>query len=623
MPREKGEVLESRIESGPSGEEETEARSIELPEIITVRGLADLMGISPIDVIKELMRSGIMANINQSIDRETASIVVEDMGFRVKEELEPEPEEQVVLTRSQAMIAGEDPAKLKPRPPVVAVLGHVDHGKTTLLDAIRRTQVAAGEAGGITQHIGAYQVESDGRRITFLDTPGHEAFTAMRARGANATDIVVLVVATDDGVQPQTIEAVNHARAAHVPIVVALNKIDREIANPELVKQQLAEIDLIPEEWGGSTICVPVSAQNKIGLDTLLDMILLVADLNEFKANPDRPAMGTVIEAQLDRSRGPIATLLVQNGTLEVGDSFLVEEISGRVRAMLNERGERISRAGPSIPVVVLGFSSVPPAGSIFEVMPDGRQARALAEERAAKKRMVERGPSRILSLEDFFEQMQSGRAKELLLILKADAQGPLEAARDSLAKLGGEETKVNIIHEAVGLISESDVMLATASQAVIIGFGVGVDPVAQNMANANGVEIRTYDVIYELLDEVEKALQGLLEPEYEEVLIGKAEVRAIFHIPNRGKVAGVYVVEGTAARNATVHVVRAGDIVHQGLVASLRRFTQDVREVASGYECGVGLEGFQDFQEGDIIEFYLEERLAQPPAGRVGVPSR
>jgi translation initiation factor IF-2 len=594
-------------------------KAIFIPDFLTVRELADLMDVSPIDVIKELMNNGIMANINQQIDYETAAIVAEEMGFEAAEEAPPVVEEEeeeipiIPLPLKESMYDDEAPEDLEPRPPVVTMLGHVDHGKTTLLDVIRHTNVVAGEPGGITQHVGAYQVEHDGKKITFLDTPGHEAFTAMRARGAQGADIAILVVAADDGVMPQTQEAIDHARAARVPIVVALNKMDKANANPEKVKQQLADVGLQIEEWGGQTICVPVSAKQQTGIDDLLDNIAAVAELSEFKANPNRPAMGTVIEGEMDRSRGATATLLVQNGTLRLGDALLIDDISGRIKAMFNERGERVEEATPSTPVVVLGLSDVPQPGTIFKVVEDEKTARAMAEDRMDEKERAATQPTRALSLEQIMEQIKAGEAKELNLILKADVQGTIEPIVSSLEKLGDEDLKVNILHQGTGNINESDVMLAAASQAIVIGFNVNADSAALRTAEVEGIDIRIYNIIYKLIDDVDKALKGLLEPVYVDVVIGHAQVRAIFSTPRAGKIAGVYVTDGNITRNALARVRRNNNVLYDGRVSSLKRFTEDVREVREGFECGVGLEGFQDFEEGDIIEFYKKERESQP----------
>ncbi len=590
-------------------------RVIEIPARLTVRELAQLMNVSPIDVIKRLMYDGIIATINQTIDYETAAIVASEMGFEPCEKAIAVAEEEVVFTGPvslrERLYAQEDPANLRPRPPVVTVLGHVDHGKTSLLDAIRQTDVAAGEVGGITQHIGAYQVEHNGRLITFLDTPGHEAFTAMRARGAQTTDIAILVVAADDGVMPQTIEAINHARAARVPIIVALNKIDKPTAQPERVKRQLSDLGLIPDEWGGDTFVIPVSAKKRIGLEDLLATILLVADEQNIRANPDRPAVGTVLEAQLDRSMGPTATVLVQNGTLRVGDAVVAGTVYGRVRRMLDGHGKPIREAPPSTPALILGLSDVPLAGDTFEVVESEKVARAIAAQRIQEREAQAARPTR-LTLDDLSRSIRQGQARELNLIIKADVQGSIEPIVSSLSKLGSEDLKVNIIHAAAGNVTESDINLAIASRAIVIGFQVTVDPAARRLAENEGVDIRIYDIIYELIDEVELALKGLLEPTYVEKTIGKAEVRATFEIPKVGRVAGCYVLEGEVRRNARARLFRQGEQKFDGPLASLKRFAKDVREVKAGYECGIGLEGFHDIQVGDVLEFYVKERVAQ-----------
>jgi len=589
---------------------------VEIPEFVTVRQLSELLDVSPIVVIKELMNAGLMANINQQIDYETAAIVAQEMGFEPREET-PIPSEEVTEGEQtllwERLYAGEDPAKLQARPPIVTVLGHVDHGKTSLLDVIRHTDVVAGESGGITQHIGAYQVEHGGRLITFLDTPGHEAFTAMRARGAHTTDIAVLVVAADDGVMPQTIEAINHARAARVPIVVALNKVDKPTAQPDMVKQQLADQGLVPDDWGGTTLCVPVSAKKKTGLEDLLEAILLVADSVEIKANPDRPAVGAVLEGQLDRTRGATATVLVQNGTLRDGDTVVAGLAQGHVRRMLDEAGHPVSEAPPSTPVMILGLSGVPEAGEMFKVVSDARTARAIVARREEDlaARMI--APDKVVTLDDFSSRIQAGQVKELNLVIKTDVQGSIEPIVASLEKLGDEDLKVNIIHAAAGNINESDINLAIATQAIVFGFRVQPDPAARRLAENEGVDIRTYDIIYNLIDEVDKALKGLLEPTYADVVVGKANVRAVFRVPKVGAVAGCYVLQGEARRNARVWVFRGEEQLYDGYVESLKRFKQDVREVRAGFECGVGVEGFHDFVEGDVIQFYVKER--QEPA--------
>jgi translation initiation factor IF-2 len=590
-------------------------KTIEVPPTIAVRDLADLMGISPIDLIKELMGNGIMANINQQIDFDTVSIISEEMGFEVipphivEEEI---PEEEHVIPLHKRLIAQENPADLKPRPPVVTVLGHVDHGKTTLLDAIRHTHVVKDEFGGITQHIGAYQVFLGEKVITFLDTPGHAAFTAMRARGAQATDLAILVVAADDGVMPQTREAVDHARAAGVPILVALNKIDKDNANPEKVKQELANIELVPEDWGGDTICIPMSAVANQGIDELLENILLVTDVANLQANPDRLAQGMVIESELDKRRGASATLLVQNGTLNTGDIVVIGKQYGKIRAMFNDRGKKVKKAGPSMPVSILGLSEVSNAGEFFEVVPNEKAARAMVGNRQDQARQVrDSAQPRVMSLEDFFRLRGETGDQTLRLILKADVQGSLEPIVNSLKDLGDQHLKVKILVENTGNISESDVNLAVASGAIIIGFNVDVDPAAQREADSEGVDIRLYTIIYKLIDDVDKALQGLLEPEYADKVIGHAEVRAVFKLGRRGQVAGSFIRDGQITRNALARVIRNEKILHDnGKISSLKRFQEDVREVATGFECGIGVEGFNNFEEGDVIEAFVKERI-------------
>jgi len=606
-----GEKRRPAAASAPS-----QTKEIELPEIITIRDLADRMRCSPIELIKELMNAGVMANINQQIDRDTATIVVEDMGYTVVEPRAPEPEVEVeeavapVAAPRKRVYSEEERKHLRERPPVVTILGHVDHGKTSLLDVIRETNVQSGEVGGITQHIGAYQVSVNGKAITFLDTPGHEAFTAMRARGASVTDIAVLVVAADDGVQPQTIEAINHARAAQVPIIVALNKIDLASANPDRVKQQLADRGLVPEDWGGDTIVVPVSAKAKQGIGTLLDMILLVAEMGELVANPRAEAEGVVIEGRLDRAWGPTATFLVQEGVLKAGDALVIGPSYGKIRAMFDYQGKPLSRATPSTPAVVIGLRAVPEAGERFQAMADERVAKALAEERAAQAQATTTERVQPLTLEDVYAQAQAGGVHTLNLILKADVQGSIEPIVGSLEKLDVGDLQVRFIHQGVGNIGESDVMLAIASQAIIIGFSVGVDPSAQRLAEAEGVEIRTYDIIYRVIEDMQLALTGMLEPVYHEVVQGRAIVRQVFRVSRLGNVAGCQVQEGRALRNAKVHVKRGDQILHDGEVASLKRYTEDVREVAAGMECGIALAGFGDYQENDILEFYTVEQV-------------
>jgi translation initiation factor IF-2 len=588
-----------------------------VPGHITVRDFADMMHKSPIDVIKTLMNYGMMVPITESIDFDTAVVVGEELGVVVKPEVIVETVVEEVApeapkTLRQEILAAEKPEELVIRPPVVTVLGHVDHGKTTLLDAIRETRVVEGEVGGITQHIGAYQVERQGRKITFLDTPGHEAFTAMRARGAMVTDMAVLVVAADDGVMPQTKEAIAHARAAQVPILVALNKIDKSNANPDRVKQELADNGLLIEEYGGDVICVPVSAKMRRGIDDLLESILLVVDIDPLMANPNGRCVGTVIESRLDRSRGPMATLLVQNGTLRVGDGIVTGEAYGKIRAMYDDKGQSINEAPPATPAVVLGLGVVPVAGDTFSVETDEKAARAIAEERQENKRAESAAVApKAVSLDSIFAQAQSGQVKELNLILKADVQGSIEPIANSLEKLGDEKLRVKILHQATGNITESDVMLAVASNAIILGFSVSVDASAQRLAEAQGVDIRIYNIIYNLVEDVQKALTGLLEPVYREVITGHAEVRAVFRITKVGRVAGSYVIDGEIARNSMVRVKRGGETIAEDRLTSLKRFQEDVPEVKTGYECGISLGNFGDFQEGDIIEGYKKERVS------------
>jgi|Deesub1362A_J573_1020465.scaffolds.fasta_scaffold02271_2 translation initiation factor IF-2 len=582
-------------------------KTIEIPAVVTVRELAERMQTSPIDVIKQLMANGVMANINQQIDYETAAIVAEEFGFESKPEIPPEvaaAEEAVEIPRWRQLIGDEDEESLRPRPPVVTILGHVDHGKTTLLDAIREANVAEAEVGGITQAISAYQVKHKDRLITFLDTPGHAAFTAMRARGAQGADIAVLVVAADDGVMPQTREALAHARAAGVPVVVALNKIDRPNANPTRVMQELAEIGLVADELGGDTMVVPVSAKQKIGLEDLLEAILLTAETVDIKANPKGKVVGTVIEAEVDKSKGVVATLLVQNGTLRVGDTVLAGEAYGRIRAMFDFQGNPVKEAPPSMPVSVLGLSEVPNAGELFEVVENERRARALAERRKQERQaQAVKAPAR--SLEQIFDAFKAGETQELRLVVKADAQGSLEPIINSLEELSAGEIKVNVLHAATGNIGESDVMLAAASDAIVIGFNVEVGPAARRVAESEGVDIRLYDIIYRLTEDIEKALKGMLEPETREIVLGKAEVRAVFRIPKVGHVAGCRVVQGELRRNANLRVVRGGEVLYEGPIASLKHEKDDVREVREGFECGVGLKGFDDFKVGDILVCY------------------
>ncbi len=597
--------------SNSSGEEVTDTSSspkaqlVEIPHTLSIRQLADLISASAIDIIKQLMRNGIMANINQVIDYEAAAAVATALGY----EPCPKPRTTQSLTSAIGEIKRQRPQDeefggLRPRPPVVTIMGHVNHGKTRLLDAIRQTNVMATEAGGITQHIGAYQVKVNGQKITFLDTPGHEAFTAMRARGAQVTDVTVLVVAADDGVMPQTLEAIDHARAAGVPIVVAINKIDKPEANPELVKQQLADAGLVIEEWGGDTVCGQVSAKEKKGIPELLESILIVAEMEDIKANPSRPAEGVVIEAELDKTKGPLATVLVHTGTLKLGDTIVAGITWGRLKAMFNDTGKRVRKAEPSTPVELLGLDSVPQAGDILTAVAGEQQARALIQKRQLE--MKQQAPS--VNLNNLFDQISAGQIKELNVILKTDVQGSIEPIRGSLEQLATKEVQVRVIHSGSGNITESDVMLAIASKGLIIGFNTGTEPGARRLADVEGVSIRHYDVIYNLADDVSKALKGMLEPSYIDVIEGRAEVRAVFPAAKRQKVAGVYVTEGKVRRGVSVKVKRQEQVVCESTVGSLRHFKDDVKEMSTGYECGVGVKDFSDFQVGDILEFFRRE---------------
>jgi translation initiation factor IF-2 len=580
-------------------------RRIKVPEQVTVGELARAMGVKATEVIKILMGLGAPSNINQSIDFETASVVADEFSYEL----------ELDLFDVEGIIAEvEDKAEdLMPRPPVVTIMGHVDHGKTSLLDYIRQSNIIGGESGGITQHIGAYYVKIEGGDIVFLDTPGHEAFTAMRARGAKVTDIIVLVVAADDGVMPQTVEAVNHARAASIPIIVAVNKIDKPEANIDKVTRELAELELVPEAWGGETIFGHISAKTGEGVEELLELILLQAEVLELKENPDKPARGTIIEAKLDKSRGPIATVLIKSGTLNQGDYFICGEHYGRLRAMLNHRGRRLKSAGPSIPVEIYGISGVPMAGDEFIVVGDDKTAKQVIEARQAKVRTAGASRRGIVSLDDLFDRIKEGEIKELNLILKADVQGSIEALTDSLFKLSTEEVKVKIIHSSTGAITETDVMLASASGAIIIGFNVRANPRVTDVAAKEEVDIRYYDVIYNVTKDIHMAMAGLLEPIFRENIIGRADIKQIFHVPKVGTVAGCHVTDGHIERNANVRLLRDEVVVFDGKIASLRRFKDDVKEVQSGYECGIGLENFQDVKPGDVFEVYnLEEEKAE-----------
>ena len=581
---------------------------LELPTSIVIRDLAQKIQKSPIDLIKKLMSNGVMATINQTVDFDTAAIVVGEYGFEaVPEVIEEIPVETGEVPLWRRMIAGEDVSALKNRPPVVTILGHVDHGKTSLLDAIRQTDVAAGEAGGITQHIGAYQVEKKGRLITFLDTPGHAAFTQMRARGAQGADIVVLVVAADDGVMPQTREAIAHAKAARVPIVVALNKIDKANANPELVKQQLAEQELVPDDWGGTTMVIPVSAKQKQGIDDLLEGILLVADNMEIKANPNGKVIGTVIEAELDKSKGVMATLLVQNGTLESGSVVVAGTAYGKLRALSDFKGKPVKKASPSMPVAVMGLSDVPSAGDVFEVVDSEREARNIVSDRVETAKTQAQSRKKV-SLEDLFANVQAGEAKELNLIVKADVQGSLNPIVTELNKLGEGEIGVKVLYSETGNIGENDVMLASASNAIIIGFNVQADVSARRVAEKEGVDIRLYEIIYRMTEDIEKALNGMLEPKTKEKILGRAQVLQVFTASKFGKVAGCKVTDGELRRNSKVRLYRGTDLVYEGDMGSLRHEKDDVKEVRQGYECGVGFKNFSDIQAGDQLVCYIVE---------------
>jgi translation initiation factor IF-2 len=605
----KGDVVESSSENSGDSTTAAKERSIEIPSALSVRQLAELLLVSPVDTIKRLMRRGIMANINEVVDYESAASVAADFGYtpRLKPRTGRKSSRISEMKKRQRLQQADEAGGFKPRPPVVTIMGHVNHGKTRLLDAIRQTNVMDSEAGGITQHIGAYQVEVGGQKITFLDTPGHEAFTAMRARGAQVTDITILVVAADDGVMPQTLEAIDHARAAEVPIVVAINKIDKPDANPERVKQQLADAGLLIEEWGGDTVCMEISAKEKIGISELLENLMVVAEMEDLKADPTRPAEGVVIEAEMDKTKGPLATVLVSSGTLKVGDIVVVGDIWGRVKAMFNDVGKREKKAGPAMPVELLGLNSVPQVGNTMTVVGDEREAQALIAEH---KLEMERESSlpKAVSLSNVYDQISSGQVKELAIVLKADVEGSIEPIRVSLEQLAMDEVKVRVIHSGSGNIIESDVMLAIASKAVIIGFNTKVETGAQRMAELEGVSIRHYNVIYNLVDDVSKALQGMLEPSYVEVIDGRAEIRAVFSAAKKVKVAGAYVSEGKVTRGVSVRVKRAGETISESVVSSLRRFKDDVREVTSGYECGVGLRDYNDFEVGDVLEFFRIE---------------
>ena len=614
MPRAKkpDNTAEVEVEEAPQ-EPETAESQVELPRSLSVRQLADLLQVSAVEIIKQLMRKDIMANINQGIDYDIASEVATNLGYktRVRPRTAEGAASAISEIRKRRKLQVEEAGNLQLRPPVVTVMGHVDHGKTRLLDAIRQTDVMATEAGAITQHIGAYQVMVGEQKITFLDTPGHEAFTAMRAHGAQITDIIILVVAADDGVMPQTVEAINHARAAEVPIVVALNKIDKPEADPDRVKQQLAEAGLVIEEWGGDIVCVPISAKEKIGIQELLENLLVVAEVEELKANPAGPASGVVIEAEMDRNRGPLATILVNSGTLKPADTVVVGGTWGRVRAMLNDLGKRVKKAGPATPVEILGLNSVPQAGDILTAVASEHQAQSMLEKHRREEEERTAASSKVVSLHNLHDKISSGQVKGLNIILKADVQGSIEPIRNSLERPSTDEVQVRILHSGTGNVSESDVMLATASNGLIIGFGVGTDEGARRLASTEGIDIRHYDVIYNVVDDVEKALKGLLEPELVEVIEGHAEVRAVFSAPKGVQVAGIYVLDGKVSRNSSVRVRRGEEVISDTTVSSLRRFKDDVREVATGYECGIGVKDFDNLQVGDQLEFYRIDKAA------------
>ena len=614
MPRAKkpDNTIEAEVEEA-SQPPETPKSQIELPHSLSVRQLADLLQVSAVDIIKQLMRKDIMANINQAIDYDIASEVATSLNFetRLRPRTAKGAASAISEIRKRRKLQVEEAGNLQPRPPVVTVMGHVDHGKTRLLDAIRQTDVMATEAGAITQHIGAYQVKVDEQKITFLDTPGHEAFTAMRAHGAQITDIIILVVAADDGIMPQTVEAINHARAAEVPIIVALNKIDKPEADQDRVKQQLAEAGLVIEEWGGDIVCVPISAKEKIGIQELLENLLVVAEVEELKANPVGPASGVVVEAEMDKNRGPLATILMNSGTLKPADTVVVGGTWGRVRAMFNDLGKQVKKAGPATPVEILGLDSVPQAGDILTAVASEQQAQSMLEKHRRGEEEGTSVSSRVVSLHDLYDKISSGQVKGLNVILKADVQGSIEPIRSSLELLSTNEVQVRIIHSGTGNVSESDVMLATASHGLIIGFGVGTDEAARRQASTEGIDIRHYDVIYNVVDDVEKALKGLLEPELVEVIEGHAEVRAVFSAVKGVQVAGIYVLDGKVSRNSSVRVRRGEEVISDTTVSSLRRFKDDVREVATGYECGISVKDFDNFQVGDLLEFYRIDKVA------------
>ena len=601
-----------------------ERGAIELPGTITVKELADLLSVNVADVIRELIKSGIFATINQLIDRDTASLVASELGYEVAEAVaastngtgpEADGDGATPEAAKEVLFEEDDPKKLRPRAPIVTVMGHVDHGKTSLLDALRSTEVAAGERGGITQHIGASEIDHDGKRVVFLDTPGHEAFTAMRARGARVTDIAIIVVAADDGVMPQTLEAISHAKAAKVPIIIALNKIDKPDADPTRVKTELTEAGVVIEEYGGDVPLVAVSAKSGQGLDELIEMVLLVADLQELTANPDRPAIGTIVEAELDKARGAVATALIQTGTLKVGDIIVVGETFGRVRALENDRGKRVKAAGPASAVVVLGLSEVPQAGDTLRVVADDKAARAAVEQRRTELAAKGGDGSGRATLEDLYRQIQAGQAKELRIILKADVSGSLGAITHALEQLDQDEVRINVLHEAAGDITDNDIMLATASNAIVVGFSTAITDTARRAAEEEGVDVRLYDIIYKLTDDIDAALKGLLEPEEVEVVEGRAEVRQVIRVGKNTVIAGSYVTDGRIVR-ASARIWRGGRVIATDRIESLRRFRDDVREVQTNYECGIGLASFHDIEEGDVIECYSTQTVSRVAAG-------
>ena len=598
-------ALEPLVEDAGNTSAAPKTASIEVPQFLSVRQLADLLRMSAIDIIKQLMRNGIMANINQTISYEAAAAIATATGYEVH--LKPKTGRKLASAMTEVkrrhQLRDKELGELQPRPPIITIMGHVDHGKTRLLDAIRQTNIMDNEAGGITQHIGAYQVDVNGQKITFLDTPGHEAFTAMRAHGAHVTDIAILVVAADDGVMPQTLEAIEHARAAGVPIVVAINKIDKSNANPELVKQQLADAGLLIEEWGGDVVCVQISAKEKTGITELLENLLLVAEIEELKANPSQPAVGVVIEAKLDKTKGPLATVLIHTGTLRTGDTVVAGTTWGRLKAMFTYTGNQIKKAEPATPVELLGLNNVPQVGDTLTVVAGERQARAFIQEH------LQEAQQKSVRLDNLFDQISTGRIKDLNVILKTDVQGSIEPIRNSLEQLNTEEVKIRIIYSGTGNITETDVMLTAASKGLVIGFGVGSETGARRLASVEGIDIRHYDIIYNLVDDIDKALKGLLEPSYIEVIEGQAEVRVVFSKGKREKVAGAYITEGKVNRNSSVRVRRQKQVVSESAVSSLKRFKDDVKEVAAGYECGIGIKDFDDFQEGDTLEFFRIEK--------------